>query len=126
MKTDTGLRPTVTCGPAMLEAAKNIQKRWYATPHRDTAQRGGHRQHDCPTDSGDTEETLNSLLHCCTDIPRSAILVFRQGESRDRSILLQRYPFLEFVECAEGELRAHIHGRYWLHVDPGWYSLPRN
>ena len=69
----------------------------------------------------DTEETLNSLLHCCTDITQvGRFLVFDQGESRDRSILLQRYPFLEFVECAEGELRAHIHGRYWLHVDPGW------
>ncbi len=47
--------------------------------------------------------------------------MFDQGESTDRAILQQQYPFLEFVECAEGnELRAHIHGRYWLHVDPGW------
>jgi len=69
-----------------------------------------------------TEATLNSFLQCCSDIGQvGRFVMFDHGESPDRSALRRRYPFLEFVECAEGdELRAHIHGRYWLHVDPGW------
>ena len=70
----------------------------------------------------DTEATLNSLLQCCNDITRvGRFVMFDGGESPHRAQLRERYPFLEFVECAAGtELRAHIHERYWLHVDPGW------
>jgi hypothetical protein len=74
---------------------------------------------DWPT----TAATVNSFLHCCTDAARvGRFLVFDDGQTRShRGILRQRYPFLEFVECADGaELREHIGGRYWLHIDQGW------
>jgi hypothetical protein len=70
-----------------------------------------------------TAATLNSFLHCCTDVAKvGRFLVFDDGQTPgDRTILRQRYPFLEFVECADGaELREHIRGRYWLHLDQGW------
>jgi hypothetical protein len=70
-----------------------------------------------------TAATLNSFLHCCTDVAKvGRLLVFDHGQTPgDRAILRERYPFLEFVECAEGaELRDHIHGRYWLDLDHGW------
>ena len=40
--------------------------------------------------------------------------MFDGGQTRgDRTILRQRYAFLEFVECADGaDLREHIRGRY--------------
>jgi hypothetical protein len=38
-----------------------------------------------------------------------------------RAILRERYPFLEFADCAPGTgLRDYIHGRYWLHLGQGW------
>jgi hypothetical protein len=69
-----------------------------------------------------TAATLNSFLHCCTDVAKvGRFLVFDDGQTPgERTILRQRYAFLEFVECAEGaELREHIRGRYWLHLDQG-------
>lgn len=108
--------------PAMLEAAKRYPEALVA--NLIVAPRNAEVTVSTvarPTPA-DTEETLNSLFQCCTDITQvGRFLVFDQGESTERAILRQKYPFLEFVECAEGnELRAHIHGRYWLHVDPGW------
>jgi hypothetical protein len=77
-----------------------------------------------------TAATLNSFLHCCTDVARAGrFVVFDHGQTPgDRTILGERYPFLEFVECADGaELREHIHGRYWLDLDHGWrFFAPDN
>ena len=77
-----------------------------------------------------TAATLNSFLHCCIDVTKvGRFLVFDHGQTPgDRTILRQRYPFLEFVECAEGaDLREHIHGRYWLDLDQGWrFFAPDN
>jgi hypothetical protein len=70
-----------------------------------------------------TAATMDSFLHCCTDVAKvERFLVFDHGQTPgDRTILRQRYPFLEFVECADGaELREHISGRYWLDLDHGW------
>jgi hypothetical protein len=70
-----------------------------------------------------TAATMDSFLHCCTDVAKvGRFLVFDHGQTPgDRTILRQRYPFLEFVECADGaELREHIRGRYWLDLDHGW------
>jgi len=76
------------------------------------------------------EQTLNSFLHCCTDVSRvGRFLVVDAGLSApDRAMLTQRYGFLEFVDPGSGEgpgarlaqLRAQIHGRYWLHLDHSW------
>ena len=77
-----------------------------------------------------TAATLNSFLHCCIDVTKvGRFLVFDHGQTPgDRTILRQRYPFLEFVECAEGaDLREHIRGRYWLDLDQGWrFFAPDN
>jgi hypothetical protein len=77
-----------------------------------------------------TEETLNSFLHCCTDVSRvGRFLVVDAGLSvEDRAMMHERYPFLEFVDWAPGiHLRDHIHGRYWLHLGQGWrFFAPEN
>jgi hypothetical protein len=77
-----------------------------------------------------TEHTLNSFLNCCTDLTRiGRYLIADTGlPPTKRAALQQRYPFLEFVECADGaELRTHINGRFWLHLDQGWrFFAPDN
>jgi hypothetical protein len=77
-----------------------------------------------------TEETLNSFLHCCTDVSRvGRFLVVDAGLSvEDRAMMHERYPFLEFVDWAPGiHLRDHIRGRYWLHLGQGWrFFAPEN
>ncbi|MDT5051369.1 MAG: hypothetical protein QOG75_7297, partial [Mycobacterium sp.] len=70
-----------------------------------------------------TEQTLNSFLHCCTDVSRvGRFLMIDAGLSaEDRAILQEGYTFLEFADCAPGtQLREQIHGRYWLHLGQGW------
>jgi glycosyltransferase involved in cell wall biosynthesis len=88
-------------------------------------------------DQAATEQTLNSFLHCCTDLSRvERFLVLDTGLSaQDRAILGERYGFLEFAECGPGDgpgaqfgqLRAQIHGRFWLHLGQGWrFFAPEN
>jgi hypothetical protein len=77
-----------------------------------------------------TEQTINSFLHCCTDAPQvGRFLVLDAGLSaHDRTILHQRYPFLELVDSGPHEgpgaqlarIRARIDGRFWLHLGQGW------
>jgi hypothetical protein len=77
-----------------------------------------------------TEQTLNSFLHCCTDVSRvGRFLIVDAGLSAQaRAVLHERYPFLESVDCAPGTgLRGEIHGRYWLHLGQGWqFFAPEN
>jgi len=78
----------------------------------------------------ETETTLNSFLHCCTDADRvGRFVVLDTGLfDSDRARLAQRYPFLEFVsgDGASGfaaqldRLRSEIGGRYWMHLGQGW------
>jgi tetratricopeptide (TPR) repeat protein len=81
-------------------------------------------------DRADIEQTLNSFLHCCTDISRvGRFLVVDVGLSaHDRATLHERYPFLEFADYTPGShLRDQIHGRYWLHLGHGWqFFAPDN
>jgi hypothetical protein len=81
-------------------------------------------------DRVNTEETLNSFLHCCTDVSRvGRFLVVDAGLSaEDRAILHEGYTFLEFADWAPGiHLRDQIHGRYWLHLGQGWrFFAPEN
>lgn len=76
-----------------------------------------------------TEQTLNSFLTCCTDIPRvGRFLAVDAGLSgQDRAALVERYGFLEFVSCGESTagavlagLREHVDSRFWLHLSRGW------
>ncbi len=84
-----------------------------------------------------TEQTLNSFLHCCTDLSRvGRFVVLDAGLSaRDRARLGERYPFAEFADCRPGDssgaqlaqLRAQIGGRLWLHLGQGWrFFAPEN
>ncbi len=81
-------------------------------------------------DRAATEQTLNSFLHCCTDVSRvGRFLVVDTGLSaQDRAILQEGYTFLEFADYIPGaHLRHHIHGRYWLHLGQGWrFFAPEN
>jgi hypothetical protein len=79
-------------------------------------------------DRGTTEQTLNTFLHCCTDVSRvGRFLVIDAGLSaQDRALLGERYGFLEFADPDNGpgtqlaHIRAQIGGRFWLHLDHGW------
>src|SRR5271155_331844 len=55
-------------------------------------------------DRAATEQTLNSFLHCCTDVSRvGRFLVIDAGLSvQDRAILHERYAFLEFADRSPG------------------------
>jgi hypothetical protein len=81
-------------------------------------------------DRADVEQTLNSFLHCCTDVSRvGRFLVVDVGLSaQDREVLQERYAFLEFADYAPGShLREQIRGPYWLHLDHGWqFFAPDN
>jgi hypothetical protein len=81
-------------------------------------------------DRAGTEQTLNSFLHCCTDVSRvGRFLVVDAGlAAQDRAKLLERYGFLEFADCgpADGpgarlaQIREQVDGRLWLHLGQGW------
>jgi len=82
-------------------------------------------------DRAATEQTLNSFLHCCTDVSRvGRFLMIDAGLSaHDRAILREGYTFLEFADYTPGtQLRDHIHGPYWLHLgQAGWqFFAPEN
>jgi hypothetical protein len=72
-----------------------------------------------------TEQTLNSFLHCCTDVSEGVrFLVLDAGLStEDRATLQERYGFLKFLSVRPDrltKLRAHVHTRFWLHLGQGW------
>ncbi len=84
-----------------------------------------------------TEQTLNSFLHCCTDLSRiGRFLMIDAGLSaQDRTMLHERYAFLEFTDRSPGHtpgaelkaVRGQIHGRFWLHLGQGWqFFAPEN
>jgi hypothetical protein len=84
-----------------------------------------------------TEQTLNSFLHCCTDVSRvGRFLVLDAGLSaQNRAALQERYGFVEFADPGPGggpgvqlaQLRAQIDGRFWLHLGAGWrFFAPEN
>ncbi|WP_235192559.1 glycosyltransferase [Mycobacterium asiaticum] len=84
-----------------------------------------------------TEQTLNSFLHCCTDLSRAGrFLILDTGlPTHDRTTLQQRYPFAEFLTTGSQDspgahlmqLRTHINTRFWLHLPEGWqFFAPEN
>jgi hypothetical protein len=84
-------------------------------------------------DHAATEQTLNSFLHCCTDVSRvGRFLVINGGlVAQDRAKLLERYGFLEFADGDPGaeiaQIRKQIHGRFWLHLGHNWrFFAPEN
>jgi len=84
-------------------------------------------------DHSTTEHTLNSFLHCCTDLSKiGRFLVFDAGLSaQDRETLHQRYGFLEFADPGPGggpgAQLAPTRSRFWLHLGGGWrFFTPEN
>jgi hypothetical protein len=88
-------------------------------------------------DHAATEQTLNSFLHCCTDVARvGRFLVLDVGLSaQDRTMLRERYGFLEFADPDPGDgpntqlarIGDQIGGRFWLHLGQGWrFFAPEN
>ncbi len=84
-----------------------------------------------------TEQTINSFLNCCLDVSRvGRFVVLDTGLSPpDRAALRKRYGFLQFARRRSGDkpapqlaqLRAQIHGRFWLHLGAGWrFFAPEN
>ncbi|WP_172831498.1 class I SAM-dependent methyltransferase [Mycobacterium asiaticum] len=84
-----------------------------------------------------TEQTLNSFLHCCTDLCQAGrFLILDTGlTTHDRTTLQQRYPFAEFLTTGSQDspgahlmqLRTHINTRFWLHLPEGWqFFAPDN
>src|SRR6185437_5967901 len=73
-------------------------------------------------DRAGTEQTLNSFLHCCTDVSRVAcFLAIDAGLSaEDREIICERYPFVEFVPSGRGGVSPQIDAPYWLRLGQGW------
>ncbi|MEE6179618.1 glycosyltransferase family A protein [Mycobacterium sp. 050134] len=77
-----------------------------------------------------TEQTLNSFLHCCTDLSRVGCFVAVDvGLSvQDRAWLRKRYGFLRFAPRRSGDgpqaqvaqLSKRVGGRFWLHLGQGW------
>jgi glycosyltransferase involved in cell wall biosynthesis len=77
-----------------------------------------------------TEHTLNSFLHCCTDVTRVGrfVVVDAGLSAEDRATLLERYPFLELGERGRksgpgarlAQIRHQIGGRFWLHLSENW------
>ena len=79
-------------------------------------------------DLATTEQTLNSFLHCCTDVARVGrfVIVDAGLSAQDRAILHQRYTFVEFSESS-AEVGRHIQGRFWLQLGQGWrFFAPEN
>jgi tetratricopeptide (TPR) repeat protein len=78
-----------------------------------------------------TQQTLNSFLNCCGDVPQvGRFLVIDAGLSAaDREILQALYEFLEFAEPGTqlARIREEIKGRFWLHLGQGWrFFAPQN
>ncbi len=107
---------SLTAGPGAAEVTVSL----VAGPDRET-----------------TEQTINSFLHCCLDVSRvGRFLVLDAGLSTaDRAKLRKRYRFLEFARRRShdkptpqlAQLRAQIHGRFWLHLGAGWrFFAPEN
>ncbi|ABM12100.1 glycosyltransferase [Mycolicibacterium vanbaalenii] len=77
-------------------------------------------------DRSATERTLNSVLHCFSDLTRvGRVLVIDIGLwPNDRAELAAKYPFLEFRQSPpgvqRGQLRDLIDDRFWLHLGMGW------
>jgi hypothetical protein len=126
------------CAPTMIDAASRY-------PDAALVQRLVAGAHDAEVvvslvagpDRAAGEQLLNSFLRCCLDVSRvGRFLVVDAGLSaQDRALLGERYGFLEFTDsrpAAEpdaqlAQIRAQVHGRFWLHLGQGWrFFAPEN
>ena len=88
-------------------------------------------------DRSTTEQSLNSFLHCCTDVAQVGRFLLLDSclSAQDRAMLHERYGFLEFFRCDPdarsaaqlAQLRDQINERFWLHLGKGWrFFAPEN
>ena len=113
--------------PAMLDAAAHYPDALLGNPSPGRANADVTVSIIAGSDRSIVELTLNSFLHCCTDVTQvGRLLILDTGlSSADRAALSRRYEFLEFSPADDSgphlaQLRAQIHGRYWLHLGCGW------
>lgn len=80
-----------------------------------------------------TEASINSFIHCCTDIASAGrVVVLDTGLSPEyRNLIADRYGFLEISEPLTdsppsnlAQFRSRIHTRFWLHVDGYQFFAP--
>ena len=118
--------------PTMIDAALGYRE------DRVRALAGGSRDGDVTvtlvagSERHPTERTLNSFLHCWTDLTLVCrVVVVDVGVlPQDRQALLDLYPFLEFRQFAPGvsasEIREVIGSRFWLNLGMGWQFFARD
>jgi hypothetical protein len=84
-----------------------------------------------------TQQALNSFLNSCSDVSLVGrfLLIDAGLSAADREILQALYEFLEFTHLGPEDaqdiqltqVREHIHGRFWLHLDQNWrFFAPEN
>lgn len=75
-----------------------------------------------------TEQTLNSFLHCCTDITDvGRFVAFDTGLDPHHRAHMASNSSIALPTPHQPRLRTHIGGRYWLHLDHGWrFFAPDN
>jgi glycosyltransferase involved in cell wall biosynthesis len=107
--------------PAMIETASNYPAKIAASLTAGSSESDVTITLIAGPDRADAELAINSFLHCCQDIARVGrfLAVDIDLPPADHSYLRQRYPFIEFTGSTT-DLRAHISGRYWLHLGHNW------
>jgi hypothetical protein len=84
-----------------------------------------------------TQQALNSFLNSCNDVSLVGrfLLIDAGLSAADREILQALYEFLEFAHLGPEDahdiqltqVREHIRGRFWLHLDQNWrFFAPEN
>jgi hypothetical protein len=84
-----------------------------------------------------TQQALNSFLNSCNDVSLVGrfLLIDAGLSAADREILQALYEFVEFTHLGPEDaqdiqltqVREHIHGRFWLHLDQNWrFFAPEN
>jgi hypothetical protein len=77
------------------------------------------------------ERTVNSFLHCCSDLGRIGrwICVDNGSSAPDRAWMRERYPFFEFIETdprrerhadSMNRLLEMVDSPWWLHLEDDW------
>ena len=113
--------------PAMLDATASYPDALVAIPSTGRPNAEVTVSLIAGADRAVTEQTLNSFLNCCSDVTRvGRFLILDTGlTAADRAAVGSRYGFVEFAFAEDSgsylsQLRAQIHGRYWLHLGHGW------
>src|SRR5262249_13218950 len=125
------------CAPTMIEAASSFPNALVQSMLAASRETQVVVSLVAGPDRTTTEHTLNSFVHCGTDVPRVGRFLFLDAglSAQDRAMLQKRYGFLELTHPgpANGQgaqlthLRTLIRERFWLHLGEGWrFFAPEN